>query len=51
LPSNHGLFELFEKRLNSSFSFLNFKKLRFLPPKKKQQNRTLSFAPVAVLAP
>jgi len=36
---------------NSSFSPLTFPKLRFCPLRKKLQNRPLSFATVAVLAP
>jgi len=40
------------KRLNSNFRPLTFMKLRFWSPKKKKlQNRPLSFAPMAVLAP
>ena len=36
---------------NNSFSPLSFKKFRFWPPKKKLQNRPLSFSLVPVLAP
>jgi len=40
------------KRFNSSFTSLTFLELRFWSSKKKRlQNRTLSFATVAVLAP
>ena len=37
--------------LNSNFGPPTFTKLRFWPPKKKLQNRPLSFAIITVLAP